>query len=455
MGAQYFIKGFAFLSVLSIALPSFAMPSQTSVRNRNKTTQSGKIKVGSELWIEQKLRQFPELLWLTEPSTLSLKTPLSVGTSYSLALFNKKVPAFDITMRSLIYLHLLMQGSRQAYAQLAQMTFSEEAMTFKQYQSLHKQLSGFLNSSKGFDNPLKILETAIVLRLLGCSTKAVATFKPYFSDSCTETFYTKSLHVLKTFPELCPSFARLTPEQQEIFRSLRHFGNYESLFNLTEAPSPQLLSAGRSHRPLVVLDLYLYCFDASGHGKGSQDFYYSFSLLLSMLQEHATVEEAFSRYLIYRANRLGFEGNSRGEMTLVRLATLMNLPPAEASALSWSFKNLSSEEASTLVNHFYTLQGEHIPLSIHGLPSLISGLFDANRSTTTNPENRLQQVYSTFLSLLVKSLREQKEMLHKQLISPDTILDFSETTNSCKGLDVFSENISVRVHFSGEVSVIM
>ncbi|WP_236558919.1 hypothetical protein [Chlamydia sp. 17-3921] len=449
MFLRFFIKGLFLFSALSIVLPSYVV----AATPRQQVSSQGKIKIGSEPWIELKLRQFPELLWLTESSGNPLSQTIFFKDSYSHSLFNKKVSAFDVTMRSLIYLHLIAQGSRQSYTQLIQMLPSEGRMTFKQYQTIHKQLESFLKAPKQFDNTFKILETAIVLRHLGCSAKAVTIFKPYFTDCCSRTFYTKALHVLQTFPELCPSFARLTPEQKNVFHSLRFLGSYESLFKLTDAPSPQLLSIGKTHRSLVVLDLYLYCLDVCGDGSYSQDFYYSFSHLLSMLQQHATVEEAFSRHLTYRANRLGFEGTSRTEMTLVRLATLMNLSPTETTTLSWSFRNLSVEESETLVNSFYTIQGELIPRSFYGLPSLISGLFSANHNATTSPENRSQQVYSTFLSLLTKSLKEQKEMLHKHLLPENTVLDFSSTASSCGGLDVFSENISVRIHLNGAVSV--
>lgn len=64
-------------------------------------------------------------------------------------------------------------------------------------------------------------------------------------------------------------------------------------------------------------------------------------------------------------------------------------------------------------------------------------------------------MYSTALSLVVKSLRVQKDMLKKQLLDQATVLDFSETTISCGGLDIFSENIAVRVHLNGSVSVIL
>lgn len=187
-----------FLVTLS-SVPVFSAPQPRG------TLPSSTTKIGSEVWIEQKVRQYPELLWLVEPSSTgaSLKSPS--GAIFSPTLFQKKVPAFDIAVRSLIHLHLLIQGSRQAYAQLIQLQTSESPLTFKQFLALHKQLTLFLNSPKEFYDSVKVLETAIVLRHLGCSTKAVAAFKPYFSEMQRETFYTKALHVLHTFPELSPS----------------------------------------------------------------------------------------------------------------------------------------------------------------------------------------------------------------------------------------------------------
>ena len=39
------------------------------------TLPSGANKIGSEAWIEQKVRQYPELLWLVEPSPAGTSEP--------------------------------------------------------------------------------------------------------------------------------------------------------------------------------------------------------------------------------------------------------------------------------------------------------------------------------------------------------------------------------------------
>ncbi|WP_238318219.1 hypothetical protein [Chlamydia ibidis] len=418
------------------------------------TSLSSKLKIGSDAWIESKLRQYPELLWLTEPTPLSNTLENPLGSVFSPALFGKQLPALDIALRSMVTLHLFIQGSRQAYTQLSQLYTTDDRLTFKQFQSVHRQLIHFLNSAKQFDDMLKILETAIVLRHIGCSVKAAATFKPYFSESHLDGFYTKAMHVLRTFPDLSPSFSRLSPEQKEVFFSLRRMANYNMLMNLSSMPTTQLLSVGRSKRSLIVLDLYLYSLDMCGTQSCSQEFYHNFSPLLAMLQQHATVEEAFSRYFTYRANRLGLEGVSRTDMTLVRLATLMQLPSNEVANLTSSFKGLPLEEAETLINTFCTPQGELISLEIRGLPNLISAISQANLvSGTATLESRARQIYSTTLGLIVKGLRTQKEMLQKQLLPQGTVLDFSETAVSCGGLDLSSENIAVRIHLNGSVSI--
>ncbi|EPP38667.1 hypothetical protein CP10881SC42_0101 [Chlamydia avium] len=435
-----------------LSVPSISYGASTS--SLMLASPSSKAKIGSDAWIEAKLRQYPELLWLAEPSVALNNSPSISKSNYSLSLFEKKIPTLDIAIRSLIYLHLFIQGSRQSYGQFCQLQSPEDCLSFKQFQTIHKQLILFFNAPKHFDNTLKILETAIVLRHIGCSAKAVAIFKPYFSESCINSFYFKALHVLQAFPELSPSFSRLSPEQKEVFLSLRHLTDYYSLFNLTTAPDTRLLATGRTKRPLVILDLYLHALDVCGEKKCSQELYHNFVPLLSMLQQHATIEEAFSRYFTYRANRLGFEGSSKHDMVLVRLATLMELSPSEAASLALTFKHLPPEEAESLINSFYTAQGEHIPLTIRGLPNLVSGLLQAGQGTaTTTPESRLRQVYATALSLLIKSLKVHKEMLKKHLLDEATILDFSQTSGSCGGLDIFSENVAVRVHLNGSVSI--
>lgn len=412
-----------------------------------RTQSAWKTKIGSETWIEQKVRQYPELLWLTDPSGVAASP--SSGQTFSTSIFEKNVPAFDTAIRSLIYLHLLLQGSRHAYGQIVLMGTS---MTFKQFQSIHKQLNRFLNSPKNFDDALKILETAIVLKPLGYSTKAVSLFRPYFSDPNPSTFYSKALQVLRTFPNLCPSFARLSSDQREAFCSLRKLMDYSALLDLTAPPNSTFLTIGRSQRPLLVLDLYLHALDRYGSGDYSSEFHLTFTPLIQLLNQHATIEEAFSRYLNYRAHQLGIEGNSRHDLALVRLATLMGLSPSEISGLYWSFHDLPKDAADLLVDHFYSSQGEYLTLSILGLPRLVEDLFQASQLPTTQ-EGRFRQAYSTALSLIIKGLEAHKDMLNKKILPNGTVLDFSETIASSGGIDVFSENTSIRIHLDGTVSI--
>lgn len=428
-------------------MPCLAAPVPTS------PSHLGKEKIGSETWMETKLRQYPELLWLLEPSLAARQLQPS-SSSYSQTLFSRNTPALDAALRSLVYLHLLAQGSRSAYSQFCQLQSADNTISLKQFQSMHKQFAHFLHAPKPCEDTLKILETAIILKHIGYSAKASSIFKPYFTEACARTFYTKALHVLKSFPELSPSFSRLSPEQREVLSTLRGLDNYDSLFVLTTVPNSRFFALGKSKKSLLLLDLYLYSFDVCGEQSYSKEFHQTFSPLLAMLQQHDTVEEAFSRYFTYRAQRLGFEGNSIQDMILVRLATLMQLSSTEAGCLSWSFKNLSSEEKQTFIDSFYTPQGEHIPLAIRGLPHLISGLLQTYQGTApTTLENRLRHVYSTALSLIAKSLKTHRDMKEKHLLEKDTILDFSRTIDSSGGLDIFSENIAVRIHLNGAVSV--
>ena len=445
------LVNFTFRSSLLLLIALSSVPI-FSAPQLHAALPSTAAKIGSEAWIEQKVRQYPELLWLVEPSSSGASLKLPSGVVFSPQLFQKKIPAFDIAVRSLIHLHLLIQGSRQAYAQLIQLQANDSPLTFKQFLSLHKQLTLFLNSPKEFYDSIKVLETAIVLRHLGCSTKAATTFRPYFSETQKEIFYTKALHVLRTFSELSPSFARLSPEQKALFFSLRKLANYDELLALTNTPNAQLLSAGRSQRALLALDLYLYALDSCGEQGISSQFHANFSPLQSMLQQYATVEEAFSRYFTYRAHRLGFEGSSRTDMALVRMATLMDLSSAEATILTNSFKSLSPEEAEGLVNSFYNHKGDSLALSLRGLPILITELTKTIHGNT-NAEARTQQIYATTLSLVSKSLKAHQEMLSKQILSKETVLDFSETAASCQGLDIFSENVAVQIHLNGAVSI--
>lgn len=397
------------------------------------------IKIGSEAWIETKLRQYPELLWL-----------LTTNTSQT-----QDKSAFDQAIRSLIHLHLFVSGSRVSYSTLLNLSSDEEdALSFKQFMIVHKQLSKYLESNLSFDNPLKMLETAVVFKYLEQAPKAVTIFKPYFNETRTGYFYFKALQVLQTFPDLLPSYSRLSTKQKEVFQHLRKLGDYSHLLNLSECPKKELRMLGQTKKPIMLLDLFLYSFDLCGSNNYSQDTFYNLSSLVSMLQEHSTVEEAFSRYLTYRANRLGFSGQSRTEMSLVRLATLMNISSSnEISALKWGFKNLSEKDAQVIINSFYSLNGEYRPHLIHGLPELLANLTaSTNYNASNNPDGKLKHTFLTALNILVKGLETHQEMLKKQLLPDHIVLNFAEIGASNE-LDISSEETSVRIHLDGSVKV--
>ncbi|WP_246481868.1 hypothetical protein [Chlamydiifrater volucris] len=441
-----------FLALLVTPIPSFPLP------NSSSTPGKAAAKIGSELWIEQKLRQYPELLWLADvPAHLSAqRLNTDEGSQHSSeTLFERESPEFDSTIRSLIYLHLLLNGSRLSYVTLTKLVKSNEALpSFKLFQSLHKQLVKYLNSPKAFDNSVKILETSLVLKNIGCSRKARQLFQPYFTENDPALFYDKAMLVLKAFPELSPSYSRLSTEQKDAFLSLRKLGNYGDLLSLTKSPSKKLLQLGRTKHPVVLLDVCLYNLDAFGSGSYKEDFFQNLQVFSAYLQQNSTVEEAFSRYLNFRANKLGLEGQSKSDMTLVRLSSLMNISsPSEAAALFWSFHNLSSEEMEYITSAFYSTGGEYLERDIKGLPALTVGLAAITPNTIVGIEPRLRQVFSATLSLLAKGLKTEKDMLQKQLLPKGTVLDFVETASTFGGLNVFSDTISVRIHLNGSVSI--
>ncbi|WP_213358307.1 hypothetical protein [Chlamydiifrater phoenicopteri] len=441
------------LALVTVPLPSFSIPSTSYPAPKKAVT-----KIGSELWIEQKLRQYPELLWLADvPANLSSQRSSFEENSQhpSEVLFERESPGFDDTIRSLIYLHLLLNGSRLSYVTLTRLIKPTEALpSFKLFQSLHKQLVKYLNSPKAFDNSVKILETSLVLKNIGYSRKARQLFQPYFTENDPALFYDKAMLVLKAFPELSPSYSRLSQEQKDAFLSLRKLDNYGDLLSLTKSPSKKLLQLSRTKYPVVLLDACLYNLDAFGAGIPREEFYQNLQVFSAYLQQNSTLEEAFSRYLSFRANKLGFEGQTKADMTLVRLASLMNISsPNEAAALLWSFQNLSSEELGHIISAFYSSSGEYLERDIRGLPALTTGLAAITPSTIVGVEPRLRQVFSATLSLLAKGLKTEKEMLQKQLLPKGTVLDFVETASTFGGLNVFSDTIFVRIHLNGSVSI--
>lgn len=444
--------------LLFIASCSVLANGQIEARPKEPSSLTQLCTIGGERWIEDKLRQYPELLWLLETQTAPTHQESPENSSLmkrpSWVLFQKESPEFDIAIRNLVQLHLLLKGSRLAYSSFLQWhPNSNHAITFKQFQMAHKQLSLFLMSPKPFDDALKLLETAIVLQNVGASAKGQALFANYFQETQPNTFYTKALQVLRTFPDICPSFARLSETQKQTFTSLRQLGQYDPILTLAAAPNKNMMRCATTQKSLLTLDLIVFCLDHCGVYGYSQEFYHNFSTFVSTIQKYATMEEAFSRYLHYRAARLGL-GVSPHDVILARLCNLMQLSATQdVETLCLEFNKLSSSQIQTLNYYFFSPQGEFLTCHVKGLPILMQKLYQAHPDVNATQEQRNRIAIERTLSLFVRTLEQKRAMCQKSLIAENIVLNFADTAIHSIDFDNLSDNISVRIHLNGAVSL--
>lgn len=446
--------GIGFLTILTVLAP--LAPLQGKVYAAVK--EAGP-RIGSEKWVEEKLRKYPELLWLADSRNALI--PLeSFGANaanqgyLSLSLFGKQSPEFDHAVRDLIYFHLFLDGSKTSYYTLNEFQ-KEPLLPFKQFLSLHKYFKRiFLSFStqEGPDQSMRFFETSLILKEIGTSLKAQQIFLPYFSEIESKSFYKKALQVMTEFPELSPSYRMLSSNLRKYLPFIGSIANYEDMFTLNRVIS-HWEKFGSFDSNLVTFDLGLYFLDTCGKQGCYSPFFKdftSFTQALRLFRDNGS-QTAYYYYLTTKAKSLGFSLADKTEELLTRVATMMHCEctPIEGAHLKEAFLALTHKDMEVLTEHFFK---DNTPkdCNIVGLESLVERLSPKLVGDSTKKE----RVAAT-LKILAEALSVYDEMISKNLIPQDTRLNFEEAVDICREIDLAHQEFSIRIHVNGLVNLII
>lgn len=431
-----------FLSFLGVSGSGFAR-----VPHSGKTTT-----LGDSNWVETKLRQYPELLWLMDNNESKTQESLP-----SLDFTDVNISLLNETLTSLVYLHAFLSGSHSSYLLLKQLNPKLVDYTFKDFLSMHKK---FKNFSKSFspeisqDEFVRIVETAVALKNIYSSTKARKLFENYFVSSTTsnEEFYIKSFQVLNSFPELSPSFRRLTKRGQNLVSHARTFINYKNLLSLSL--DKQVLLKDMSPSDLNF-DLLIFLIDLCGTENYSLSAQNDFFALIKNIQQTFDFQTQ-SLMPIYKA-QLHYEGEKYGEspdslqnISHIRLAKAFNLASTEEfSVLKQVIASLDQETQDNLMNYMAHPENNPLLIGIYELKELVSHILN-----TIGHKDSLKKSLSTTLAMIVQGISCYKEYTYLKPSVSIKQLSFSSTKIDSLLLDNL-DNLIVNINKNGEISFSM
>lgn len=428
-----------FLSFLAVSNSGFT-----------RDTRLGKKPVlGGTDWVETKLRQYPELLWLMDSNASKTQESLP-----SLDFTNVNISLLNETLTSLVYLHAFLSGSHSSYLLLKQQNSKLADYTFKDFLSMHKK---FKNFSKSFspeisqDEFVRIIETAVSLKNIYSSAKARKLFENYFISSTTsnEEFYVKSFQVLNSFPELSPSFRRLTKRGQSLVSHARTFINYKNLLSLSLDKQFLLKKVSSSD---LNFDLLIFLLDLCGTETYSPSIQNDFFALIKNIQQNFDFQTK-SLLPIYQA-QLHYEGEKYGEypdslqnISHIRLAKAFNLvSPEEFSVLKQAIACLDEETQDNLMNYMAHPENNPPLTGLYELKELVS--LNLNK---TGLKDSLKKSLSTTLSMIAQGISCYKEYTYLKPSISIKQLSFSSTKIDSLLLDNL-EKLLVNINKNGEIS---
>jgi hypothetical protein len=404
-------------------------------------------------WVEKCTALHPEILWLADANVRKTEEGYaSAKGTYSEQLFGQKYVEFDRTIMTLECLKLLVDGSKNSY-QIFTSAQKEHKLSYESFLSLHNQAKRLLRSRWGGLSELQMaetLETALVLGDIGKSEKAREIFKPYGVNAIDhDDFHRELMQVLTTYPNLCPSFARLPITAQKLLvksANLAHYGHITHLEGNAGMFSKLKESEIAFQDPLaLVFDLFVHTCDvagALGHVNNISSLVYTelthrsmqamWEAVKTLRDPHKTELDAYNAYLAKRASWLDLDPQNPTDRVLTRIGAMLRLfTPAEGMILRKAILSLGEEREREVIAALDISKNDLSGRTPTYMPAVIVNLAN-NSELGSCKEERLSKAVTIGLPFIAKVLKEHQEMLLHHAISSNIPLNFNQAAKIAK-----------------------
>jgi HAD superfamily hydrolase (TIGR01509 family) len=416
-----------------------------------KSIQESKLVTDSPLggiaWVEKCVEQYPEILFLANAEVRKTEEGQQAMQGHdSEQLFGEKFVEFDRTLMTLRCLKLILDGSDQAYERFTFAQGKEVKLSKESFQALHRLGKEIIHSGyEGLSSYelTQAIESALVLGDIGKSEKAREIFRPYGAIAPDhDDFHEEALQILKEHPDLCPTFARLSPAAQKLLcksANLIHYGHITHLEG-----GPRMFSKLKKSQVSALefsFDFFVHTCDVAGAlGHVSRDSSLTYTQLTDqalratfeacqlLIGEKKREVDAYDAYLAKRAHWLGLDSEERTNRVLTRVGCMLRLfTPEDGKLLKQAFSRLEPEASKKVMEQ---LENE-LDRTPTYMPAVLLNL-SSNPQLGTKREERMIQTVVLGLPFLAKVLEKHQQAIKEEQANPEIPLNFNKAAGLAK-----------------------
>jgi hypothetical protein len=432
------------LLALTLLLAS-AIPPVNAALDTPQSTPAGKS------WVEKRVEQYPEILWLADENVRKTEEGQESPTSsYSEQLFNRQYIEFDRTLMTLHVLRLILDGSDAAYETFTADQPADVRLSRDSFRSVHHDGQSLVKSGwGGMTEPqiIQTMETALILGDMGKSKRARELFGPLGAHAPDhDDFYEEMIRLLSQNPRLSPSFYRLSPQAKELLAKIANLAHYGHITHLEGGSS--MFDKLRSNFPdsfSLSFDLFIHTCDvagALGHTNPRSSLMFTEPTCRAVIAAadavrvlaapEKTAADAYDAYVSRRASWLGLNPNTPVERVLTRVGAMLRLFTLEEGALlREAIAELDESEREKVISALEIKKNDPMVRTPTYMPALLVNLYNNQRLGESKAE-RLKQAVMIGVPLLSKILDQHRKALIDQQADPSIPLNFNRIAGVAK-----------------------
>ena len=405
-------------------------------------------------WVKKCTQQYPEIHWLADADVRKTEEGQATEQSpYSEQLFGQKFIEFDRTIMTLRCLQLVLDGSEKAFIEFTGAQPSSTKLTKTSFERLHAQGTDLVKSQYDGMSELEMIQTmeaSLVLGDIGKSAKAREVFQPYGASAPDhDDFHGEVMQILERYPNLCPTFAKLTPLAKNLLVQTANLAHYGHVTHLEGGPSmfSKLKQSGlASDSPTALaFDFFVHTCDvagALGHVNNRSSLVYTepshqamqaVATACNVLADSKKTEiDAYNAYLKIRADWLGLNAQNRTDRALTRMGAMLRLfTPEDGSILKKSMLELDFDQQTRIIVQLDTREGEELERTPTYMPAVLVNLSN-NPLLGATREERISQAVVLGLPFLSRVLEKHKQSLLDNKADPKIPLNFNKAAGVAK-----------------------
>lgn len=436
-------KRFIFLSLFHCLLFSgtYASSPKSETTSAQKET---KARLGSQEWVIEKIKLYAELQWLLDKTAQHTQEGKSenVDHSWSQKLTGHHYPEFERTLLSMLNLHLIADGSNQAYAYFVTLQPPQEKISRAHFKRLHEFASSII---KNDPKQLKAIEINLLLGDMGKTPLAHKKAEHYgIKEADHDLFLEACLHKA---PQIFPTFLK-TPKavQTRITKTigLIHFGHLAHVEGgseiLTNLKKSEIFKKNPKDFDFEILTYICDLSAARGHedNRGSKVLTENTFKVIEAVKDTIhflaknNEQEALKFYLNKRAEWLGLKENEEEKYILARFGAMMRLfSKDEGKALQQAYASLSKEQKESINQAFDPLvyREERTPTYV---PALLVNVLDSYTKQGLSKEDAIKECIHKGALFVATVLNQYRAGMSHQPYAPGLTLNFNKVAGQAR-----------------------